>query len=253
MPRGLPSFARRSAIAVLDLVAPPACGVCGRVLEDRGAAAPVCGECDADLERFAGACCERCGEPLPPVALDTVGPDCPPCRGRSQGYDAVIALGPYEGLLRRVVLEAKRPSGVAGLAAVARLLARERGDALRATGADAVVSIPPHWRRRITSGADSAGVIAEAVRRHLGVRRLRPIARRRDTPRQRDVAPSRREANVRGAFAPIGRPRLDGMTVLLTDDVLTTGATAGAAARAIRKLGAARVVAVVAARRVARS
>ena len=115
-------------------------------------------------------------------------------------------------------------------------------------GADAVVPVPLHAARRRERGFNQA----DALARHLGLPVLGVLRRTRRTAVQADLPAARRHANVRGAFAV--RPRTDvrGLTLVLVDDVCTTGATLYACASALVAAGAADVRALTAARAVSR-
>src|SRR5439155_26039653 len=131
-----------------------------------------------------------------------------------------------------------------GLAeAVGELWAAHAAERLRTIGAGAVVPVPLHWRRRWRRGYNQAAVLAPALASGLQIPcRERWLRRVRATPLQTSIAPSARRENVRGAFRATADPRLRGQTVLLVDDVLTTGSTASEAARALKAVGVARVV-----------
>jgi ComF family protein len=110
-----------------------------------------------------------------------------------------------------------------------------------------VVPIPLHWRRWWARGYNQSDELADALASRLGLRTVRPLRRVRATPKLAGMGRVERARNLRGAFQ-IRRPwsgRLAGRTILLIDDVLTSGATCGAAARTLKRAGAARVVAVV--------
>jgi predicted amidophosphoribosyltransferase len=189
----------------------------------------------------------RGGEQIPVDANRENG--CYRCRGRKIWFDATIALGHYDGLLRDIVLRMKDAPGDALSLAMGRVLVNERRTQLAEIDPDVVAPIPSHWRRRIVHQTNSAAILAEVVagdlRRPLAERLLR---RRRHTKRQSDVNPSERWRNVRSAFAVRAGYHLRAAHVLLVDDVLTTGATCSEAARALRKAGAARVTVAVIAR-----
>jgi ComF family protein len=174
---------------------------------------------------------------------------CSRCRDEPFRFDAAVRLGPYDGLLRDAVLRMKYHTGEGLAELLGELWADHDGAALRALGADLVVPVPLHWRRRWLRGYNQSEALAYglAVRLRLpcgafGLRRIRA------TPMQTAQTLASRRENVRGAFAAARDHRLAGKTVLLVDDVMTTGATASEAARALRSAGAERVVVAVFAR-----
>ena len=112
------------------------------------------------------------------------------------------------------------------------------------TGVDLVVPVPLHRRRRRARGFNQA----EELARHLGPRCRAVLVRTRATPSQTDLPAAQRHANVRAAFALRRRADVAGLTVLLVDDVSTTGATLEACARVLRLAGAREVRALTAAR-----
>lgn len=241
---------RRSGAALLDLVFPARCVACGRSTMDRGAAdRAFCTGCESELPALAEPVCRRCAVPAP--AESDPPEDCPTCREAAWRFDETLALGPYVGLLRHLILTAKRDRrGAAASALGARLAVREQAR-LAQINAAAVVPTPMHWARRLGRGVNSAERFAEGIAHASGVAIATPLWRVRSTAKQTEVAPSDRPGNVRGAFRARLPRRLAGATLLLADDVLTTGSTCSAAARELKRAGAGRVVAVVAARRLA--
>jgi ComF family protein len=147
------------------------------------------------------------------------------------------------------VLRIKRPQERALAISLGHLLAHEKNSDLTAWQVDAVIPVPMHWSRRIWRGANSPETIAERLSRRLAV----PLAshlliRRRRTQPQASLSPTRRMANVRGAFRADKHPDLKGARLLLVDDIMTTGATLNEAAKVLRRAGAAFVGVVVLAR-----
>jgi predicted amidophosphoribosyltransferase len=133
--------------------------------------------------------------------------------------------------------------------AVGQLLWRQCSERLTAAGPHVVVPIPLHWRRRLAHRTNSAALLAEVLADRLRL----PLAagllrRRRHTIRQFDLTPPQRCENVRNVFSIRGGYHLRKARVLVVDDILTTGATASEAARALRKAGAEHVTVVVVAR-----
>jgi ComF family protein len=119
----------------------------------------------------------------------------------------------------------------------------------RSFGVDVVVPVPLHWFRRWRRGHNQSAAIARGLASCLQIPCFPSWLRRlRNTPAQTTQSPAGRRENVRGAFRARRRARLKGKSVLLVDDVMTTGATANEAARALRAAGATRVTVAVLAR-----
>jgi ComF family protein len=219
--------------AVLDLLYPLRCAACGEPAEDE----PFCPVC-ADAVDAVPSGCARCGAP---------GPDspCGACRASPPAFDAVRAGGLLGGPLADAIHAMKYANRPA--------LARPLGNwlAARATLPPSafVVSIPLARRRRVERGYDQAALLADALARasHAQGRRLRAALRRvRETPPQVGRTREERVRNVAGAFE--ASAAVSGRDVVLVDDVVTTGATADAAASALRRAGARSIVVVALAR-----
>jgi ComF family protein len=229
--------------AMADLVAPVACPICGA----ETARSPLCPDCRAELLDAAGPACPRCALLAGPWTNLTKG--CSECRGRPLGFDAAIALGPYNGPIRDLCLRLKHHRDAWLARWLAEVLADARAAAFRAEverdPLALIVAVPLHWRRRLERGYNQADALADALARRLALRKARPIRRIKETAILAGAGRTERAARLRGAFWSRPRRHLEGRTVLLVDDILTTGATCGSAARALKKAGAARVVAVV--------
>jgi predicted amidophosphoribosyltransferase len=161
----------------------------------------------------------------------------------------VIRLGVYENELREMCLAAKRPGGEELAAALGETLWAEEGLALLAAQAELVVPIPHHWSEALLGAPKVPETLSGVLSRRLRVRQVTPIlAKVRRTSKQAGLPSGRRRINLRNAFCVPRRfaPYVTGRRILLVDDVLTTGATADEASRALLAAGAASVrVAVV--------
>ena len=155
------------------------------------------------------------------------------CRNGRRGFDEAFCYGAYEGTLRKLIHLFKY-SGMRRLAApLGALLA----DALpRDRQFDVVTAVPLHWRRRWQRGFNQSKLLAQAIARRRGIPAMNVLGRASATRAQAGLSNAQRRENVAGAFR--ARRRVAGLRVLLVDDVMTTGATAGACARALKQAGA---------------
>ena len=212
----------------------------------RALLAPCCAGCDRPLDDpLAGAVCAACWEQWPRMT--------PPKDGGVL-IELIRSAGVYDGSLRHLVhaLKYRKRRMIAPL--LAQHMRADCDDAM--VGADAAVPVPLHWLRTWDRGFNQADDIAM----HLGLPVWRALRRRRHGPPQASLPALRRHGNASGAYAlarlepfrRIGdRTRLRGASLVLVDDVVTTGATLEACAQVLIAAGAARVTAVTAARAVA--
>jgi ComF family protein len=178
------------------------------------------------------------------------GARCGDCRGRRRAFKLLRSAGVYEGSLQKLIKKFK----YGGREDLARPLGRMLVDLWREQPrlgpVDAVVPVPLHWLRERGRGYNQALVLAEYFGRKTGLPVVRALARRR-SPSQTELRREERLENVRDAFRA-ARPELArGKSLLLVDDVCTTGATLEACARALKAAGARRVAALTVARQVA--
>jgi ComF family protein len=204
--------------AVLAALLAPPCAACGRII-------------DAPLD---GAVCAGCWDTIVPA----------PAPFTLRGIVSARAIGAYEGSLRAIVHALKYDGRRSVAPRLSRLLATCGHDVL--STADGLVPVPLHPRRVRERGFNQA----EDLARGLGLPILHAIGRVRHTQPQVDLAAADRHRNVRDAFRATGRPDLRGKTIVLVDDVSTTGATLEACARALQDAGARELRAVIAARAV---
>ena len=226
---------------VLDLVFPAVCPICARRSDDP-AHRPFCNPCWRALPIGVGPGCPVCGEPYP--GLGGALP-CDGCRRAPPSYAFARAIAPYRDGMREAIHALKYGRRPVLAAPLGRLLATDGPETLPVAlrdWADALVPVPLHPARQAERGFNQAELLAApcAARWRLPLL-TRALVRVRPTPPQTDLDADARRANVRDAFRAVRPREIEGRRVLLVDDVLTTGATVGAAARALRTAGAAEV------------
>ncbi len=173
---------------------------------------------------------------------EEVAEGCARCRKASFHFNRVYRLGPYEGLLREVVLRMKSQAGESLASAMGAIFANRLGPAMADAKLDGVVAIPLHWRKRTARGYNQSEVLARSLAHKLRVPFLSNcLVRLRYTPQQVGLSAAERRANVSGAFSVRRAGSLQGRRVLLMDDVMTTNSTASEAAGTLRKAGVAEV------------
>jgi ComF family protein len=211
---------------------------------------PVCRACLAKPEPLAAEYfCIQCRAPfLSRFPLDDQG-RCGLCRRGALGFDAAYSFGFYENELRQLIQLFKYGRIPTLAAPLGRLLARALP---REQNFDVIVPMPLHWRKRWQRGFNQAALLAREIGRRTHVPVLPALRRVRNTASQAGLTSAKRRQNVSGAFQAARRAQqrawLDGRSVLLIDDVMTTGATAASCARALKRAGARHVTLLTLAR-----
>jgi ComF family protein len=242
----MPSALRELGRGLLQIFYPNVCWVCAQSMPQGEHA--FCRTCHDAVFLDSSAACPFCAATVGPFA--NVDRGCLSCRNQDFAFDRAVRLGPYAGALRDVILRLKHghAEGLAEL--VAAEWANRAVGPLRALAVQCVVPVPLHWWRRWQRGYNQSEVLARAFAAVLkvplhsrGLRRIKNTAKQSGLP----SAAAKRD-NVRGAFMARRSLHCAAQTVLLVDDVLTTGSTAHEAARTLRQAGAGRVVVAALAR-----
>lgn len=215
----------------LSYLLPAACAGCGARLgidQRQG----LCLDCWRALEPRPRPACARCAEPLPSPA-----PACPRCRRQPPPYDWAEAIWEYAPPARGAVLAFKyghipglaAPLAEAALRLSGQRLARER---------PVLVPVPLHAVRQRQRGANAAEALARALAAPLGLRVARALERPHGATPQAGLGRQARQRNADASFRLARPEEVFGRRAVIVDDVLTTGATAGACARLLRGAGA---------------
>lgn len=217
---------------LLDFALPPRCAGCGEIIDEVGA---FCPGCWGKMEWLGNGGCQCCGLPLAGTEVETCGR----CLAEPPKLDRMRAAVAYDELPRSIALRLKYGRKVALARTMARYMAPLRGE----WGDDTLVlPVPLHRWRLWSRGFNQSGLVAKelglAWNLHSDHHLLRRVKRTRPLKRMSHV--QRRKA-VAGAFAVADPDRIRGRTIVLIDDVLTSGSTAEACARALRRAGAGRI------------
>ena len=219
----------------------------------------ICRACWASLQPWTGPFCTRCGLPFASArALDSATPLCGECRDDEPGFDKARSFGLYTGNLRRIILRLKFGRRERLGKRLGELLVGtwDSDEELRELALAVLVPVPLHPSRQRERGFNQAELLVagmvDALRKERGKSELQVargcLRRRRATPPQTGLSLAARRENLRGAFEVVEPERVRAHTIVVIDDVMTTGATLSACARALRRAGAERVIGLTLAR-----
>jgi ComF family protein len=223
---------RNCARWVLDFALPPRCAACGTIVAETHS---FCPECWKQVEFLGDSGCTTCGLPL--QATDSAM--CGACLAKPPRISRTRAAVVYDELSRGLAIRLKYGRKVA----IARTMARYMAPLVGQSGEDRVlVPVPLHRTRLWRRGFNQSALVARELSRRLTIANDPFVLRRtRRTPPLKGMSRLQRRKAVAGAFQVRDKTQVAGKTIILVDDVLTTGSTAEACARTLRRAGAARV------------
>ncbi|MEF8726300.1 MAG: ComF family protein [Candidatus Bipolaricaulota bacterium] len=217
---------------MLDILYPPHCYLCGKPLTTHGY---ICPDCLDSFEEITGPICEKCGQPA-----RKPGGVCSECSEGNREFFLARSFGRYKpgGGLAESIKGLKYEGEKALAKGLASLLARgESGEFLERV--DAITFVPLSRKKLADRGFNQAELLAQSLARDRGIPSFQTLIKERATKPQAELGREERLVNVRGSFTY--RKRVDYESVMLVDDVFTTGATVDECSKVLKEAGVGRV------------
>lgn len=238
-------WARGISEAATGLLYPPHCAACGCPLGPRRGG--LCRGCRRARTRLTGPRCATCSQPYAGALTATFR--CMNCGDRELSFDFATAAYRSRSIVRDLIHDFKYRRQMHLRHLLARMLQEGFRDArLAAEPPDLIVPVPLHPTRKREREFNQAQVLARLAGARLGIPVAEVLRRRRYTFTQTNFHREERFDNLAGAFELRRGSDVRDRRIALVDDVLTTGSTADACARALREAGAAAVVVITIAR-----
>ena len=217
-----------------DLIYPPVCPVCNDIVSVRHR--DICPECEKKLTFIGDSYCMKCGKPV-----EEYEEYCGDCRRLLHMYDEGRAALVYDLYMSRSIYRFKYAGKQEFARFYARIMYERLGDKMKSWRADAIIPIPVHKKRLRKRGYNQAGLIARELSKRLGIPVREDIVTRcTATKAQKNLGAGERQNNLKKAFKVTGNVvKLD--TVLVIDDIYTTGATVDAMAGCLKGAGVRKV------------
>ncbi len=223
---------------LLDIIFPPKCPFCQKILDS---SVPVCRDCFSSLPFIDENACSICGRPTGEFSHSI----CTSCRSNKTSFTHSFAPLIYKENARNTLLALKSSYHPYYAKAFAYLIADKILSSPYYTSFDYITYVPQSRASRFTRGYNQAELIAKELSKLLNVPCIATLYRTNDGKKQATLSAKERRENVKKCYFPLDK-KFSG-TVLLTDDIYTTGSTANHCSSLLRKMGFDRVYLAIAA------
>jgi ComF family protein len=221
----------KTAVEGLKYIFPPACPLCGEVLEDRQGVA--CPECIRRIHFVGNPCCAQCGREI----ADEEAEYCDACGEKKRSYIKGFPAVEYDDEINPCMMAFKY-GGKKGYADfLASLIVKRQGQAILDINPDVLVPVPVHKERLKKRGYNQAELLAKSLSRYFGIPYdSKLLIREKNTRALKTMDGKAREQNLKNAFNLVSKS-VEYSRVLLVDDIYTTGATIEECTRVLHRLG----------------
>ena len=224
--------------ALFQLLLPPQCPCCEKFLE--GDQQGFCSNCLSEIHWIEPPFCSICGIPF--ISKEVEIHPCGACVIHKKYFTMARALGVYEGSLQKAIHDWKYAGKTPLTPFFAEWMARGLNRYWEPCSLDLLIPVPLYPQRLRKRGFNQALLLVKELSRHIGIPYQKTILqKKKSTIPQVNLSGIEREKGLKGAFHVIGEEALEGRTVLLIDDVYTTGATVNECSKVLLKGGAKRV------------
>ena len=226
---------------ILDLFYPRTCFHCNCNLND-SSEAYLCHTCRDLIPYVKDTCCTRCGATQGPYATVKEEEGCSRCKGKKFHFDAVTPVTHFDGVARDLIHKFKYAKLRFLCRTLNEIVTTRPGLKQIVQEVDVIVPVPLHWLKKFHRGFNQSELLSRGIQNHFPKPvSTKNLCRVRNTVSQTYLSKTKRQENVHNAFK-VRRPGLfAGKSILLVDDVLTTGVTASECARKLKEAGAGRV------------
>ncbi|MDR2723606.1 MAG: ComF family protein [Holosporaceae bacterium] len=224
-----------------DICFPITCCNCGKIVDSEG----LCLDCWKKIKWLSDPKCKICGTPFE-IDINAL---CPMCIKKKPYFDKAISTFEYDDFSKSLVLKFKHGDATYICQQLAVWLYRVSGEVIK--NSDIIIPVPIHFFKRLKRKYNQSELLAQRLGKFGGIPyEPRVLRKKKHTQQQEGLSRNARLKNINGSFdvAPKYAHLLHGKTIILVDDVLTTGATANECSKILKRAGAGKVVVLTMAR-----